>query len=436
MQFNDVWLVLSQLTAHSPAGWLLEFWFRWLVVLAVGYTILLLFVIIIRNLTASLSVVGHQMINTATWVITLSLLLVLPSLLVRLLPGFALRLAGIDPGLVSLQQLSYTNLNYLLSVFQHLSIQGGIGLLFIVLVSLHAPTRQILVTGRTQHTQLEAPIPAGPPAPPAVLPQVQLLDELTPLPIETNPVIPVPAPTIPVREPSPVMPATMTMNADEITLIPAPPLPLSAWLQSISYKGGNNKIFELTVTETEIGRQGGHIILDADFSVSSNHAAIHYSDGTFYLSDRSRYQSTWVNEVQVEQDGRAPLHDGDTVRFGESKFSFFTLPWPEITFISGPLQGQSFNRAAPILIGRGNHNHIILPDTDQLPETIARIELDHQQKTYLLKPEDDTVANSIHLATNTGSEGDNATNEPPWSLPTGSGVNIGQHLFIINFAGD
>jgi hypothetical protein len=145
MQFNDIWMVLSQLTPNSPAGWWLEIWFRWLVYLAFGYTVLLLFVIIIRNFSASLSATGHQMINTATWVISLALLLILPSLLVRLLPGFVLRLAGVDSGLNSLQQFSFTNLSYLLSILQHLSIQGGLGALFVVVISFHVPTRQTSV---------------------------------------------------------------------------------------------------------------------------------------------------------------------------------------------------------------------------------------------------------------------------------------------------
>jgi hypothetical protein len=99
------------------------------------------------------------------------------------------------------------------------------------------------------------------------------------------------------------------------------------------------------------------------------------------------------------------------------------------------LQGQSYSQATPVLIGSGSHNHIILPVADQLPETIARVELDHRQKMFLLRPENDTVANLINLATKTNDENNNTVDDPPWPLPAGSGVNIGEHLFTINFSG-
>ncbi|GAB4451078.1 MAG: hypothetical protein Kow0031_33640 [Anaerolineae bacterium] len=439
MQFTDVWLVIWEMIAATPGGWWLDFWFRWLVYLAFGYTILLLFAVILRNMQPNLPARERQIAGVLSWIVSLSLLLIIPSLLVRLLPGLALRLAGFDP-VVSLQQFSFDNLQYLVAILQTLSVQGGLGLLLMAVTSAHPATWR-LVFNRSAAPAETAPPAAEPPPPNRELPQVQLIDELTPVPLEPHPAAPSPGPAPspppqpqrppaapPAREPSPLLPANMT--ADEITLIPSPPLPLAAWLRSVSYKGGNNQIFELLVSETEIGRQSGHITLEADFSVSSQHAAIRYSSGMFTLTDRSRFQSTWVNGLQLQKEQTVPLRDGDTLRLGESKFVFHTFRWPNLEFTAGGQKGRVLsNQAAPILIGSDEHNHIVVSGEGIAPSH-ARIELDHLRKTLLLRPEPGVELSTIQVHAD-----DSPGGEPPWPLPAGSQVQLGPVIFKISFPG-
>lgn len=420
MQFNDVWPVLADLLGNTGEGWWLDFWYQGVVYLAFGYTVLLLFLVLLRNILPSATPRDQSIANTITWITSLSLLLIIPSLLVRLLPGFLLRLAGL-PDVNTLQPLSYDNLQYLLAVVRHLTWQGTTGLAFVLVTSGHPATRQLIFRGRVQSrrgTPLVQPaVPVATPYRP--LPDVQIIDELTPLPGERSPGPP---------EPSPLF---NRMAADEITLIPSPPLPLAAWLRSLSYKGGNNKIFELTVAETNIGRQVGHITLDADFSISSNHASIYYVNDCFYLEDHSRYHSTWVNEIQVNQNERAPLRDGDTVRFGESKFQFNVMHWPDIEFTTGEKAGTVLpGQPLPILIGSGDHNHITIKDVG-ISDVHARLELDYQGKQFVLRPENNILPHTIQFL-----DGDNneplPLGEPPWPIRKNNQVMIGDETFSIH----
>jgi len=427
MQFNTIWLVLAELLGQTGEGWWLSFWYRWVVYLAFGYTVLLLFLILLRNILPSASARDQHLANTITWITSLSLLLIIPSLLVRLLPGFLLRLAGLAQ-LNSLQMLSNDNLQYLLAIVRHLSWQGTLGFAFVLAASAHPSTRQLIFRGRVQPPPPAGQLfqPAAPVAMPAKpLPEVYLSDELTPMPGALLPASPG------ALEPSPVI---NRVAADEITLIPSPPLPLAAWLRSLVYKGGSNQIFELTVAETDIGRQVGHVTLEADLSISSQHAAIRYQDNAFYLEDRSRYHSTWLNGVQAKPGEKMPLRDGDTVRFGESKFQFNILRWPDIEFANGNRQGQILrDQPLPVLIGSGDHNHIVITGNGIL-ETHARLELDFHSKRLALRPESHIAPDSVQVLTGNGEAAQ--LGEPPWLLPVDGVVVIGAQAFRIKISGE
>lgn len=275
MQYNDIWLILSEINAGSATGWWVTAWYRFIVYLASAYTIVVLFLAILRNIRGgSLQAKDQLVINTVSWIISLSLLLVIPSLLVKIWPDFALRLAGLQ-GVPSLHALSYANNQRMASVLNILCLQGSLGIAFVLMVSLSAKARYILLKGGEK--QVDTGYPAHVSLQPIhnALPTVQVLDELTPVPVSGDEFVAEPEPA-----PMALMPTPNKMTIDEVTIIP--PLPLAAWLRSVSYKGGNNQIFELSVEQPEIGRQIGHITLNADNSISSNHATIYYSNNNFF----------------------------------------------------------------------------------------------------------------------------------------------------------
>ena len=427
MQYNDIWLILSEMNAGSATGWWVTAWYRFIVYLASAYTIVVLFLAILRNIRGgSLQAKDQLVINTVSWIVSLSLLLVIPSLLVKIWPGFALRLAGLE-GVPSLQALSYANNQRLASVLNILCLQGSLGIAFVLVASLQAKARHILLKGGEKQVDTGFPAHASTQPIHNALPAVQVLDELTPVPVSGDEFVAEPEPA-----PMAAMPTPNKMTIDEVTIIPSPPLPLAAWLRSVSYKGGNNQIFELSVEQTEIGRQVGHITLNADYSISSNHATIYYSNSSFFIEDISRFQSTWVNEIQVEKDTRTPLRDGDTVRFGESKFLFNVLVWPKIAFLDGESQGKVISgQPVPILIGSGPNNHITINEPT-VADVHARIELDALNKKFVLRPEDNTAPNSVEVFEE-NEEGGTQLSDPPWTLPDSALVKIGTHTFRIQY---
>lgn len=75
---------------------------------------------------------------------------------------------------------------------------------------------------------------------------------------------------------------------------------------------------------TRIGREGGdgnedfEILLPYGI-VSSDHAMIEYTGGTFYLHARKDLNYTYVNELLTRD---APIQNGDVISFGNVKFRF------------------------------------------------------------------------------------------------------------------
>ncbi len=85
---------------------------------------------------------------------------------------------------------------------------------------------------------------------------------------------------------------------------------------------GVNNAFSMGIT---VGRiESNDIILD-DVSISRFHAYFQYDERKhlWTLSDADSRNGTFINEKAVRKDQKAPLSDGDAVRFGEVPVRFF-----------------------------------------------------------------------------------------------------------------
>jgi RNA polymerase subunit RPABC4/transcription elongation factor Spt4 len=87
--------------------------------------------------------------------------------------------------------------------------------------------------------------------------------------------------------------------------------------------------FPLDSPGTDIGREANNrICLLQDAYVSRHHARIygengrHYVEGWDWLSQRKTTNGTYVNGLNIDGQGRIPLHHGDTIRVGDTFFRF------------------------------------------------------------------------------------------------------------------
>lgn len=76
------------------------------------------------------------------------------------------------------------------------------------------------------------------------------------------------------------------------------------------------------VSGATIGRESDNSIRLEEDSVSARHAALVQEGGRWWLEDMGSTNGSFVNEARV--NGRAPLANGDTVRFGRVTARFVT----------------------------------------------------------------------------------------------------------------
>jgi len=78
---------------------------------------------------------------------------------------------------------------------------------------------------------------------------------------------------------------------------------------------------------TQIGRDGDNDIIVGDSTVSSHHATITPSNGTFQVHDSNSSNGTLINGKRILD---ATLADGDLVQFGRIKFTFRSISLPAV----------------------------------------------------------------------------------------------------------
>jgi hypothetical protein len=91
---------------------------------------------------------------------------------------------------------------------------------------------------------------------------------------------------------------------------------------TIRLESGEVTEYELTKPTTSIGRQPGNDIVLNTSAVSRYHAQLDVSEGRVFLVDLGTVNGTFVNDRQLEPEGRVPLSDGDTVAVGDVMLVF------------------------------------------------------------------------------------------------------------------
>lgn len=85
----------------------------------------------------------------------------------------------------------------------------------------------------------------------------------------------------------------------------------------------NGYSFTLSPAFTEIGRDIMRgVALPQDHNVSRRHAVLQYADGEFIVTDEGSSNGTYINGVRIPANAPHPLHSGDEVQFGSSRFRF------------------------------------------------------------------------------------------------------------------
>ncbi|MBX9690224.1 MAG: FHA domain-containing protein [Candidatus Obscuribacterales bacterium] len=84
---------------------------------------------------------------------------------------------------------------------------------------------------------------------------------------------------------------------------------------------------------TSVGREmGNDLIMNADKTISRQHALIQYLDGSFHVSDLGSKNGTKVNGVKVNETTR--INSGDEISFGLSRLIFLLLPQERVDLAS------------------------------------------------------------------------------------------------------
>jgi pSer/pThr/pTyr-binding forkhead associated (FHA) protein len=99
--------------------------------------------------------------------------------------------------------------------------------------------------------------------------------------------------------------------------------PVVGWLVVLegAQKGDD---FRLREGKNALGTARDAEVSLRDTTVSQVHASINYKDGKFLLTDLDSTNGTFVNSG-TEGISRIELHDGDTVRLGETTLKFKCL---------------------------------------------------------------------------------------------------------------
>jgi protein phosphatase len=132
---------------------------------------------------------------------------------------------------------------------------------------------------------------------------------------------------------------------------------LRAWLWGHQGIAGEFLLASRTVI---VGRDPGCGVVLSDVSVSPQHAALDYSDGTWWLTPAIASNSTWVNGRLVPPGDRVAVGDGDRLRFG---------PHTQLRLVVPPLQDAPafrFDAAARTTPGAMAENQDAHLATDRL----------------------------------------------------------------------
>jgi hypothetical protein len=222
-------------------------------------------------------------------VAVVSLILVIPSVILRIDPTIALSVLG------AVEPLAY------------LGILAGVA----ALITIFAYSLGVAVQAPEPEPLLPPPVYASPPPPPP----------RAPAPVAPPPPAPTQAPAGPSwSEPAPVGGAPAPAKTELLRKEP----PQLAWLvQRSGPRAG--KEFRLGEV-TNVGRDASQsdIVVD-DSTVSRQHARVRLEGGRFVLYDLASSNGTFVNDQQIQKQ---PLLDGDRVRFGSVDFSFMEVKQP------------------------------------------------------------------------------------------------------------
>lgn len=77
--------------------------------------------------------------------------------------------------------------------------------------------------------------------------------------------------------------------------------------------------YEVTETETLIGRSPAHHLQLSDKAVSRDHAAISWEGGGYVIEDLQTTNGTKVNGARLRN---SPLEDGDLIQVGKTRITF------------------------------------------------------------------------------------------------------------------
>jgi pSer/pThr/pTyr-binding forkhead associated (FHA) protein len=97
-------------------------------------------------------------------------------------------------------------------------------------------------------------------------------------------------------------------------------IPTPAQLHWLEAASGHQATFLLTGDSARIGRSLSAEVHIADDTVSVLHARIWFQDGRWWLEDLGSKNSTYLNEIPLDQS--AVLCDGDRIRLGRCQMEF------------------------------------------------------------------------------------------------------------------
>lgn len=91
---------------------------------------------------------------------------------------------------------------------------------------------------------------------------------------------------------------------------------------TITSESGEIEEYELTRATTSVGRQPGNDIVLPTSAVSRYHAQFDAADGQVFLVDLGTVNGSFVNDQQIESNGRIELKDGDVIQLGDVRMLF------------------------------------------------------------------------------------------------------------------
>jgi len=129
--------------------------------------------------------------------------------------------------------------------------------------------------------------------------------------------------------------------------------------------------YELTKPTTSVGRQPGNDIVLPTSAVSRYHATLDVAEGSVYLVDLGTVNGSFVNDQQIEANGRISLNDGDVITLGDIELLFSA---PEAR--SGSKRAVlKLNPEARVIEAPGIPYRLIMDDPQQSVAPGARLQI-------------------------------------------------------------